>query len=67
MELKLNSGETLWSAENVYPNHGFYNIEIKKTLKSGEYKNCELVRKFYKMDGCSTSSPLITRFTLYVK
>ena len=66
MELKLESGETLWSAENIYPNHGFYEIEISRTIPSGEYKNCELLRKFYKMDGTPTSSPLSTKFTLYV-
>ena len=66
MELKLESGETLWSAENIYPNHGFYEIEISRTISSGEYKNCELLRKFYKMDGTPTSSPLSTKFTLYV-
>jgi hypothetical protein len=66
MTLKLNDGTILWSAKNIHPNHGFYDIEISKKLSIGEYKDCELVRHFYTMGGKETSNPLSTKFTLFV-
>ncbi len=62
--IEMQNGTILWSAENIYPGYGLYDIEINNTLEKGTYENCMFSVRCFKdeleINGCNIA------FTLYV-
>lgn len=65
MELYLNDGSLLWSADNVKPGYGFYDIEIMKPLLKGVYENCHYIVHCYNDNGTELNGGDI-KFVLFV-
>jgi hypothetical protein len=64
ISLKLDNGDTIWSASGVKPGYGFYEIDLTKPLHKGEY-SAQLVYDFYSDNGSRYNGGIIP-FTLHV-
>lgn len=62
--IEMQDGTSIWSAENIYPGYGLYDIEINNILERGTYENCIFSIRCFKdnveINGCNIS------FILYV-
>ena len=67
ISLVLNDGTILWQSGELYPNNGFYEIELSQSLHQGVYENCQYQVRMFNIKTAEEVNPYTCTFTLYVQ